>query len=581
MNCWSGRKKQEMIQTPERRGGGDKSDIIKVLHVDDEPDFLDVAKAFLEVTDEIKVDCAVSAKEVLAKGPDFLHDFDAVISDYQMPDMDGLQFLNAFKSLKIDMPFILFTGRGREEVAMQALNAGAEFYLTKGGDPKSQFAELANMIKHSVERRQAQRSLEHNARRFRLLIENASDMISVVDKEGVTVYASPSTHRVLGYRPEEFVGKNLVEIVHPDDMDFVMRIFEKVLSEESNFVIEEARIRHKDGSWRILEATARLVYSEEGAPQVIVNSRDVTDRKRAEIEVAHLNSVLRTVVGVNRAVVTERDPEKMLRRVCNTLVERGCYRNAWIALVDDRDQVLLAVGAGLGDDWKALKETLLRNELPRCFRKALDSDAAVLIDETDQVCGDCPVRSEAHGIGAMSVRLRHEGTVYGAMTVELSAGFTGYREELDLLDGMADDIAFALRGLETEVRLRESEETYKAIFDNTGTTMAIVEEDGRIVLVNDEFQKLVGIGRGEIEGKRKWAEFVHPDDLPKMLEYHRSRRIDPSLAPRRYEARIIDGSGAVRDLLVTVGMIPGTNRSIASALDITEHKRTETFRDRQ
>ncbi|MBW2040250.1 MAG: PAS domain S-box protein, partial [Deltaproteobacteria bacterium] len=116
---------------------------------------------------------------------------------------------------------------------------------------------------------------------------------------------------------------------------------------------------------------------------------------------------------------------------------------------------------------------------------------------------------------------------------------------------------------------------YQAIFENTGTAMVIIEEDTTLSLVNAEFERLSGFTKEEIEGKKSWMEFLAKDDLERIKEYHRLRRIDPMLAPRRYEFRFINREGRVRDILLTIGMIPGTKMSVASLLDITERKRTQ------
>ena len=109
---------------------------IKTLVVDDEPYLLDLTRIFLERHNDISVSLACSAKEALAMID--TEEFDVVVSDYQMPIMDGLQLLKSLKEKKRDLPFILFTGKGRESVAVDALNLGASFYLQKGGDPESQ-----------------------------------------------------------------------------------------------------------------------------------------------------------------------------------------------------------------------------------------------------------------------------------------------------------------------------------------------------------------------------------------------------------------------------------------------------------
>jgi DNA-binding response OmpR family regulator len=130
--------------------------MVCLLYVDDEPQLLDIAKIFLEKTKEFSVDVEASAKAGLELSKS--KSYDAIVSDYQMPEMDGIEFLKQVRSTWGDVPFILFTGRGRQEVVIEAINNGADFYLHKGGDPKSQFAELAHKIRQAVRRKQAGQS---------------------------------------------------------------------------------------------------------------------------------------------------------------------------------------------------------------------------------------------------------------------------------------------------------------------------------------------------------------------------------------------------------------------------------------
>ncbi|MFZ3138414.1 MAG: PAS domain S-box protein [Thermodesulfovibrionales bacterium] len=122
---------------------------------------------------------------------------------------------------------------------------------------------------------------------------------------------------------------------------------------------------------------------------------------------------------------------------------------------------------------------------------------------------------------------------------------------------------------------KEAEENYRAIFENTGTAIAIDEEDTTISLINTECEILFGYLKEEIEGKKSWIELIHKDDLEKVKEYHRLRRIDPKAAPRNYELRSIDRYGNVKNIFATVVMIPGTKKSVGSFIDITECKRAE------
>jgi PAS domain S-box-containing protein len=145
--------------------------------------------------------------------------------------------------------------------------------------------------------------------------------------------------------------------------------------------------------------------------------------------------------------------------------------------------------------------------------------------------------------------------------------------------GIVHDITERKRA---EKRLRESEEKHRATFESTGTATVIIEEDTTLSLVNAQFEKLSGYPREEIEGRKSWTEFVVKDDLDRMREYHSLRRIDEHAAPRNYEFGFIDKYGGLKDILLTIAMIPGTKKSVASLLDITERAQAEeALRQRQ
>ena len=126
-----------------------------------------------------------------------------------------------------------------------------------------------------------------------------------------------------------------------------------------------------------------------------------------------------------------------------------------------------------------------------------------------------------------------------------------------------------------EEALRQSEELYRTIFENTGTSMILIEEDMTISMANGEFVRNTGYSLDEINGRLKWTEIVHPDDLGRMIKQHRLRRESQGGALPGYELRYITKTGNLRDALLNIQLVPGTKKSVASLMDITERKQAE------
>ena len=137
-------------------------------------------------------------------------------------------------------------------------------------------------------------------------------------------------------------------------------------------------------------------------------------------------------------------------------------------------------------------------------------------------------------------------------------------------------IEVALYKNQMEKKVKKSNKSfYKVIFENTGTSTVIIEEDMTLSLVNTEFSQLTGYSKKEIEGKLNWTEFFASDDLPMMKEFHALRRINPDDAPRNYEARLITRNNDIRTVYLTVALLPGTKKSMASIVDLTELQRSK------
>ncbi|MGB7992393.1 response regulator, partial [Methanoregula sp.] len=167
--------------------------MISLLYVDDDPSLLDLCRIFLEREGDISVVTISSVNEAL--GRISTGQFDAIISDYQMPEIDGITFLRKIRQQHPDMPFLLFTGRGREEVVIEAINSGADSYVQKGGDPRSQFKELSHRVRQIVRRRKAETEL----RLMKFSVDHASEGIIWMKINGVITYYNDAICAMLGY----------------------------------------------------------------------------------------------------------------------------------------------------------------------------------------------------------------------------------------------------------------------------------------------------------------------------------------------------------------------------------------------
>lgn len=136
-------------------------------------------------------------------------------------------------------------------------------------------------------------------------------------------------------------------------------------------------------------------------------------------------------------------------------------------------------------------------------------------------------------------------------------------------------VEFTLYKNRIKEEFEKSENFYKAIFEHTGTATVIIEADTTISLANNEFENLSGYSREEIEGKKSWTEFTSKEDLERMKEYHRRRRVNSTSAPLIYDFRFIDRKGIVKNIHLDIGIVPGTKKSVASLLDVSELKRSQ------
>jgi PAS domain S-box-containing protein len=263
---------------------------ISVLYVDDEVSLLDLGKTFLERGGVFDVETIDSSPDV----PDLLNvnTYDCVISDYQMPEMDGIELLKLVRSRHPNLPFILFTGKGREEIVIQAFDAGADYYVQKGGDIQSQFRELSHKIIRAVEKHRAERALKESEERYRNVVEDQTEFICRFRPDGTHNFVNDAYCRHFGVVGDNTIGHRFIPQV-PDEEAGKIREHFASLTRENPTATMEHRVILPDGSARYHQWSDRAIYDESGTLVEYQSvGRDITDRKNAELELMQKNEEL-------------------------------------------------------------------------------------------------------------------------------------------------------------------------------------------------------------------------------------------------------------------------------------------------
>jgi PAS domain S-box-containing protein len=312
------------------------SDPLHVLVVDDDLDHAAMVIEFLRLTDACsaaKMDTANAydpAVRMLAT-----RSYDMAFVDYWLGARDGLSLLREIRRKGVETPVVVLTGRGAEEVAVDAMKAGASDYLSK---TQLSVETLDRTVRHALalhaeeqQRRQAQAALRASEERFRALVENSSDALLLIDAEGRVQYVTPSSRRSLGWAPEEMIGRSFFDFLHPDDRDMVAVRMADTLETPGQPATAEVRFQHSDGHVRILEGVAVNRIDDPSVGAIVVNARDITERRRLEDQlrqaqkmeavgqlaggVAHdFNNLLTVILGYCRLMLDDVSAESPLRR---------------------------------------------------------------------------------------------------------------------------------------------------------------------------------------------------------------------------------------------------------------------------
>jgi len=258
----------------------DTLNLFRILYVDDDLSFLEVSQKILTDMDcRFEIGMARCVEDAMKKLEE--EQFDVVVSDYEMPGKNGLDFLKKFKEKKIGLPFILFTGKGREEVAIQALNLGADGYYNKQGDPETVYGELAHGIKSAVISNKTKVALNESEEKFEKTFNFSTVGITVFDLVGDKfVDCNQCFERLSGYRREEIIGK------HPFDLNLYKQRSDRdqlmcVLLHDGHAEKKGLELLNKSGETVAVDASF-VVVEINGKPHFISNLIDSTEKNNAE-----------------------------------------------------------------------------------------------------------------------------------------------------------------------------------------------------------------------------------------------------------------------------------------------------------
>jgi len=312
-----------------------------------------------------------------------------------------------------------------------------------------------------TERKQATEALQESEKKYRSLFESMLNAFAyckiLVDEDNrpidfVHLQVNDAWERSIGLKREDIIGKKVTEVIpgiRESKTDLIGTYGKVALTGK---VTKFDLYFEPLGKWFNIS-----VYSPQKGYFVTV-FEDITERKRSEEKIKHLNQLLRATYNISQLSAKEKDRESLLKCTCEALIEPRGYYYAWITLLDESGNIVATAEAGLGKDFLLILNQWKRGRLPAYAQRALRQPEVVLIRETAPSCTDCPLASKGATDGGrkLTVRLEHDGKVYGLLSCCITSHCAFEEEELSLFQRVAGDIAFALHSIELEKQRRRA-----------------------------------------------------------------------------------------------------------------------------
>jgi PAS domain S-box-containing protein len=428
-------------------------------------------------------------------------------------------------------------------------------------------------------RKKTDDELQKKEKRYRHIVEDQTELICRYLPDGTLTFVNEAYCRFFNRRKDQLVGSSFFELIPENDHEQICRMIASLDGRHPS-TKHQHRVVLPDGRIGWQEWTNRIIYNKKGVlVEYQAAGRDITDLKEAEAALQKAHDQLEILVEKRTAELRQES-----RRLLEEIAQRRQTEQALRSSEERFRSIFDHIGVGIALISPEMR-ILAMNPQMRTWFPDVDPDTNPLCYRSfnnpprDSVCSYCPT------FGAIQDGQVHEAVADTPRINEIRH----YRIIASPLKDQEGRIMAAIEmvtditeGVRTRQQLLESDVRYRTVFENTGTAMLILNEDMSIAYVNREFEKISGVQKNEIIGRREWTDFIMPEDLKRMMKYHRLRRRNPEAAPSSYECRAQDRKGRVLDLFLNVALIPGTSMSVVSMMDISERKRAmESLKKRE
>jgi PAS domain S-box-containing protein len=408
------------------------------------------------------------------------------ICTYCLDKCDGAAVIDVVKNHQ----FALIKQEGKWEIIESAIYKQAKEAMQKSEGKFRALFNAANVIRAVYE----------------VVYDDQGNVIDLIIEEANTLAEEEFKQSGFG---GDFKGHRLTEIPGGHIVHF----------KECQKAIRSGRRQSYESYNPILQKHYFISVVPMGNEHCVMAALDITELKQTEERVQHLNLVLRAIRNINQLIAKRVDRDSLLRGACENFVETRGYYNAWIALLDESGKLITAAEAGLDKDFQQMIERLERGELPDCWRKAMKKSDVLIIENPSSTCTDCPLAKNYSGRSGMSIRLEYGGKTYGLMTVSTQPDIAIEKEEHELFEEVAGDIASALYSIGQENERKKAEEALRQSEKDLKHAQAMahigswrLDRQLNKLLWSDETYRMFGIPEGMPLTYEAFLATVHPED---------------------------------------------------------------------